>query len=255
MSNQPIRSRYARQEQPLRIPKPKDVWQWVAANTFRFQEELARTVEEVAEVHRCPQCRSIGQRAGSCCQQPRLPVIEVWRAVRLFPAYAVSSLGRLKRIVSSNINMAGTLLKLSKMKNGYLATQLASPYGSARVLIHRLVAQAFLGPWREGMTVNHKDGVKLNNDVENLEYCTYGDNLRHSFRIGLHPTVKDNGVCKLSNEEVEEIKRLCAGGMAQRAAAGLFNVSQSHVSEIVRGTRRAGGTDRRVDPNSYPDRK
>lgn len=56
-------------------------------------------------------------------------------------------------------------------------------------LVHRLVAITFLGfPEEEGLTVNHRDGNRRNNKIENLEWLTRADNIRHGFRTGLYPT-------------------------------------------------------------------
>lgn len=61
--------------------------------------------------------------------------------------------------------------------------------GSKTVPVHRLVATAFLGP-PDGRIVNHKNGVKSDNRVSNLEWCTHSENVKHAYDIGLHP-----GVC------------------------------------------------------------
>ena len=55
-------------------------------------------------------------------------------------------------------------------------------------LVARLVATTFLGPPAEGHTVNHKDGNRMNNAIENLEWLTLADNIRHGFRTGLYPS-------------------------------------------------------------------
>lgn len=53
-------------------------------------------------------------------------------------------------------------------------------------LVARLVASAFLGEPKEGLTVNHKDGNRLNNEIENLEWLSLADNIRHGFENGLY---------------------------------------------------------------------
>ena len=57
-------------------------------------------------------------------------------------------------------------------------------------LVARLVAMTFLGLPPKGYTVNHKDGNRLNNAIENLEWLTIGDNVRHAFETGLVHTQK-----------------------------------------------------------------
>lgn len=54
--------------------------------------------------------------------------------------------------------------------------------------LHQLVAEAVYGPKPEGMTVNHKDGNKLNNHPSNLEYATHAENIEHATRLGLMPS-------------------------------------------------------------------
>lgn len=54
-------------------------------------------------------------------------------------------------------------------------------------LVARLVATTFFGEPRNGDTVNHKDGNRMNNNIENLEWLSLGDNIRHGFETGLYP--------------------------------------------------------------------
>lgn len=57
-------------------------------------------------------------------------------------------------------------------------------------LVARLVAETFLGEPPEGFTVNHKDGNRLNNHIDNLEWLSLGDNIRHGFETGLYRNQK-----------------------------------------------------------------
>lgn len=74
--------------------------------------------------------------------------------------------------------------EMSQWKNafGYLTTSIL---GKLRT-IHGLVAEAVYGPCPKGMEVNHKDGNKLNNRPENLEYVTKAQNIAHSIAHGMH---------------------------------------------------------------------
>ena len=60
-------------------------------------------------------------------------------------------------------------------------------------LVSRLVAITWCDGYREGFTVNHKNGDNLDNAVENLEWLSLGDNIRHGFATGLYPQAKANG--------------------------------------------------------------
>lgn len=103
------------------------------------------------------------------------PKVE-WRAISGFPLYEVSSDGRVRcygRL--SNGREIG-----QHISNGYPACNIARK--TRRV--HQLVAQAFIGPQPAGYHVNHINGIKTDNRVENLEYVTAGDNVRDMFRNG-----------------------------------------------------------------------
>lgn len=103
--------------------------------------------------------------------------MEIWKTVAACPNYEVSSLGRVRLRRTGRIRMP-------ILNRGYLYVRL----GRKNYRIHRLVALAFLGD-ATANTVNHKDGDKLNNRVENLEYMSHADNLRHAHAIGLYPPV------------------------------------------------------------------
>ena len=73
----------------------------------------------------------------------------------------------------------------AKMLNGYLKALIYYPGGRKLISIHRLVALAFLDKPEDCNIVNHKDGNKENNDVDNLEWCTQSDNAKHAHATGL----------------------------------------------------------------------
>lgn len=130
-----------------------------------------------------------------------LLVSERWvDAVGYEGIYRVSSAGNVMSVPHSLIDSAGRrrhfparLLIPTLGKNpkyGYAHLSLTKDGISKRVWVHRLVAEAFIPNPNNLPQVNHKDGNKANNNVENLEWCTIRDNLLHSFRIGLHPNEK-----------------------------------------------------------------
>ena len=115
---------------------------------------------------------------------------EVWRIVTIDDygdKYVVSSLGRIRN------NDTGQIVKAHEVKGGYLRVNLYprgdAKHGGKRHLVHRIVAFAFLyDDYIEGVTtdVNHIDGNKHNNAVENLEWCTREHNIQHANKMGLY---------------------------------------------------------------------
>ena len=115
--------------------------------------------------------------------------------------YRVSSAGNVLSVGHSIVDSAGRMRVFPDKilspcygrnpRHAYAHVSLNKPDGAQqRVRIHRLVAEAFI-PNPDGLPqVNHKDGNKANNNVENLEWCSIRDNLLHSFRTGLHPNQK-----------------------------------------------------------------
>ena len=90
---------------------------------------------------------------------------------------------------------------------GYLVVSLSKDGTSKSFKVHRLVAEAFLPNYVEGLVVNHIDGNKQNNLVDNLEFVTQKENVRHSFSMGLSPRGFDTSrQRKLTQEDVTYIK-------------------------------------------------
>jgi hypothetical protein len=112
-----------------------------------------------------------------------------WRSVKCQGieqhAYEVSSMGEVRSKIETSTKAAGHVFKQSLDTNGYPILRLRkSDGGSVTTKVHRMVAAAFLGE-ADGLQVNHKDGIKTNNAVANLEYVDGAENIRHAIRSGL----------------------------------------------------------------------
>lgn len=119
---------------------------------------------------------------------------EIWKAVAgLEGYYEVSSHGRcrsLDRYDTYNRRQRGRILKQSLDKRGYPSIRFSRGDVKSGGTVHRLVAKAFHPNPTNLPQVNHKDGLKTNNHVSNLEWVTNLDNMRHAIANGLaidHP--------------------------------------------------------------------
>jgi len=165
---------------------------------------------------------------------------EVWKDVVGYEGvYQVSSLGRVKRVAGGMGATPGRILKPHRRPDGYLTANLCRDGKPKQVRIHRLVAERFLGPAPSPRhEVNHKNGDKTDNRVENLEWVTRSENHTHAYRqLGRQaaPTKGEaSNLSKLTRRDVVEIRKLWATGKYTLAELGeMFGVSKSNISMIV----------------------
>lgn len=115
---------------------------------------------------------------------------ETWKDIKGYEnIYRVSNLGRVKRVRSFRKNgasgyyQAEKILKQTDRGNGYLCVHLSKDGKGKIFSTHVLVATAFLEKDDKQTQVNHKDGNRKNNAVENLEWCTARENIVHSVKV------------------------------------------------------------------------
>lgn len=133
-------------------------------------------------------------------------------------------------------------LSQNKDKRGYLRVALRKDGIERTEKVHRLVLSAFVPQPKGKDQVNHIDGIKTNNNLDNLEWVTGKENMRHSFDLGLEKGRKgeEHNMAKLSNEDVLTIRKLYAGGItdfnnkySQRELAKMYGVKQSTIWGIL----------------------
>lgn len=117
---------------------------------------------------------------------------EIWKDIFNYEGlYQVSNTGKVKSLERKSFNghvlitNKERFLKFGNNGNGYLFVNLSKDNTQKRLYVHRLVAFAFIPNPLNKETVNHKDGNKLNNCVENLEWCSQKENNQHARRTGL----------------------------------------------------------------------
>ena len=158
---------------------------------------------------------------------------EQWKPIAGYEGiYEISDQGRVKRVApgpgSSTSTYVGRILNGSLVK-GYHQVSLSDCGHRTKSLVHRLVANAFIGPCPSGKEVNHKNGNRTDNRVQNLEYLTRSENQLHAYHV-----LNRKRPNKLTTEQVKEIRRLHATGhYTQRALAKRFKVYFTTVWHIV----------------------
>lgn len=175
---------------------------------------------------------------------------EEWRDIPGWEGlYQASNYGQIKscrrsKLMTINYSKLG-YGRISMRKGGRLYTK----------NIHRLIIQAFLGE-KPGYEVNHKDLNKANNRIENLEYVTRSQNMKHAYEMGArsltvfnrisrqvagtnhYNTGIENPRSKLTENEVAIIKKLLTHQYCNQAEiARTFNVSRSTIRDINNGKR------------------
>jgi hypothetical protein len=114
---------------------------------------------------------------------------EIWMPVFGYEKlYEVSTLGRVKRL-PSGLYSDGHIIKSKAARGGYLQVGLCKDNKVWNAKIHRLVALTFILTSDSNKQVNHIDGNKQNNNVDNLEWITAKENTHHAIKLGLRKGV------------------------------------------------------------------
>lgn len=176
--------------------------------------------------------------------------MEVWKAIPGYEGYYEASdagvIRSVDRVVPHGIHgtckQKGRVLRYAKDAKGYPRVALSDGTKLRTYTIHRLIAHTFMSPRPDGHQINHMNGIKTDNRVDNLEYCTPSENSLHSFRIGLQKPKPGslNPMAKLTEDQVKTIRTIAGRGgryYGRKELAARFGVSECTIKEVVTGSR------------------
>lgn len=161
---------------------------------------------------------------------------EEWRDIEGFPDYQISNLGRIKSFTKYK---DGKILNNYLTQYGYVGCLLKNKDGKSKNrFVHRLVAIAFIPNPHGYPQINHKNGIRSDCRVDNLEWCTASQNMRHAYDVLGFKSVRGeaNAASKLTEEKVKEIYAFAMEEVLTTDEIGeMYDVTQSVVSKIKSG--------------------
>jgi len=154
--------------------------------------------------------------------------MEEWREIKDFPNYSVSNSGN---ILNTKTNK---MMKLNK-KSGYYHISLTNNTNKKSLLVHRLVAMAFIPNPENKSDVNHKDKDKLNNNLSNLEWMTRKENNSHKSQTLVYKSNKNKPILRIDSDSSEIIEKYDS---IELAGIWAFN---NHLTKTTHNGRNAIG--------------
>ena len=162
---------------------------------------------------------------------------EEWKMIPRYAGfYEASSLGRIRRVKEGvKGSKAGRVLSPATQNNGYLRLVLCVGGVKKDELVHRLIAEAFLGsPPAAGMQVAHGDGDPANNEPRNLRWETPAGNMADTLRHGTRSRGEHRPLAKLTEQQVMAIRAALG---TQKDIAKKYGVSRQLIGDIKAGKR------------------
>lgn len=164
-------------------------------------------------------------------------ITEIWKDVDGWEGlYQVSNTGLVKSLKRKYSKKGVSIRKLTPNPDGYPTITFSINDKCRMRLVHRLVAIAFIPNPESKPCVNHKNGIKSDNRVDNLEWCTHQQNMEHAKTSGLMRGVKGfkNKMSKLTEESLAFI---VSSNKNSYEIADELNVNPSTVQRVLNGSR------------------
>lgn len=169
---------------------------------------------------------------------------EIWKDIKGFKGhYKISNYGNVKSLKRKVLNrgclriIGGNILKFRPHRQGYLLVALYKNAIREDIMVHRLVAEAFIPNKQNKKEVNHINGNKSDNNANNLEWVSPSENVRHSFKFGQRKPARGEkgGSSKLKEYEVLEIrKKYNTGNFSHKELAKEYNCCKTNIGYIIR---------------------
>lgn len=157
---------------------------------------------------------------------------EIWINIMNYERYQVSNFGRIKSLYFKNSKTKERILKLTKNRQGYLVVNLYDELGKVKMfLVHRLVAEHFLDNSDNLPCINHKNELKDDNRVENLEYCSYEYNINYGTARKRHADKLSKPILQYTKDG-KFVKEWSSSKEAERAG-------YHHASNVCNGLRKS----------------
>lgn len=155
--------------------------------------------------------------------------MEIWKYINGYEGlYEISNKGKVR-------NTKGKILIAHTQNKGYLYVNLYFNHKEHKYTIHRLVAEAFIPKIKGFNQVNHINGNKKDNSVENLEWCNQRLNYNHGMQKFLYSHNENHYFAKLTNEQVKTIPTLFKIGFTRTTISRILNVDSSSIKAIEKG--------------------